>query len=250
METCQNCGAENPGRYCSVCGQKVLPRITLKYIIDNTSGHILSYDNSFLHTVFALIIRPGVVLTEFMEGKRAHYFEPFKFLLLTITLTSIAFIGLPGMDSIWDIQAQQAGPSININGNEAGKLFQKMLRQYFTIFLFLTIPTGAIINSLLFRKLKYNLAEHLVVITYITGITNLINIPMYLLTFLDRKIFMITAIVWSTFPYIYSLWYYIKVYKENVFVSLIKIILASTINLIIYAFTLGGMFLLYYKFFK
>ena len=250
MEKCLNCGTEFTGKYCPECGQKVISRLTLRYIVDNTAGHILSYDNSFFHTVGALIIRPGVVLSGFISGKRHHYFEPFKFLLLTTTLTSIALLGLPGADGVLDLQTQQASVSVDFNDGEISGLFQTMLKRYYTVLLFLTIPTGALINWALFRKMKYNLAEHLVVITYATGIANLINTPLYLLTFLDRQVFLVIAAVGGILPFLYFIWYYIKVYREGIFLGIVKTLISSFLNMFIYTLILLGIFLVYYKLFK
>jgi hypothetical protein len=70
-------------RYCAACGQKRL------HVHDHSTWHLLKesfgdffhFDSKFVATLKTLLIRPGFLTTEFLAGRRARYFEPFKLFL-------------------------------------------------------------------------------------------------------------------------------------------------------------------------
>ncbi|MCH9822853.1 DUF3667 domain-containing protein [Salibacteraceae bacterium] len=50
----------------------------MRHIVANSIGYILNYDNSFFHTLKTLLIKPELVVKEFIQGKRVSYFSPFQ----------------------------------------------------------------------------------------------------------------------------------------------------------------------------
>ena len=56
---------------------------------------IVSVDRSAVSLIAALLVRPGVVARDYVEGRRKRYFGPFAFLLITVGLAS-AIIALSG----------------------------------------------------------------------------------------------------------------------------------------------------------
>lgn len=87
---CANCSHPVSGKYCSNCGQSVkeLQR-PFWSILSDSLGDALSLDNKFFHTLLPLLVKPGFLTKEFMEGRRARYTPPFRFYLF---LTFIAFL--------------------------------------------------------------------------------------------------------------------------------------------------------------
>ena len=82
---CPNCQTTFPedANYCKQCGQKRL-RLhdqSVKHLVVESVGDFFHFDAKFLATLWPLIFRPGFLTTEFLEGKRAKYFEPFKLFL-------------------------------------------------------------------------------------------------------------------------------------------------------------------------
>ena len=77
---CLNCGQEVEARFCSHCGQENLElhdsvfRLILHYIQD-----MFSYDNRLWHTLKNLVLKPGRVAREYMDGKRRQNLEPIRF---------------------------------------------------------------------------------------------------------------------------------------------------------------------------
>lgn len=76
---CKNCGHELHGQYCSVCGQhafianqpfkdSVLSYLDTNYAVDKQLGH----------TMRDLLLRPGYLAREYMNGRIARQVHPFK----------------------------------------------------------------------------------------------------------------------------------------------------------------------------
>ncbi len=86
-KNCLNCGNIVEDRYCSHCGQENLQiqdsffHLLIDYIKD-----IFHYDGRFWHTLKSLILKPGLVAKEYMEGKRGRNLEPLRFYLFSSSL--------------------------------------------------------------------------------------------------------------------------------------------------------------------
>lgn len=87
QELCPNCGAGIAAghKFCPACGQKNrLPRITVSILVKDFLQYIFSAEKGILNLIKGLATRPGQVVTEFVEGKRKKYFNPFSFLAICI----------------------------------------------------------------------------------------------------------------------------------------------------------------------
>ncbi|MBO9663989.1 DUF3667 domain-containing protein [Dokdonella sp.] len=82
-ETCANCGAVLGGEYCHACGQK-------RFVAsDRRFGHLLrqflasatDLDGRIWRTLRALLLRPGLLSREYMEGRRAGWISPVSLFL-------------------------------------------------------------------------------------------------------------------------------------------------------------------------
>lgn len=80
---CINCNHHFSGNYCNNCGQKSdTKRLTKKSVLYYLFGGISSIDSGFLLTLKELITRPGYMINDFIEGKRARYLRPFQLLFV------------------------------------------------------------------------------------------------------------------------------------------------------------------------
>lgn len=83
-DVCANCGAGLTGSYCAVCGQKRFVEA------DRRFGHLLrqfvaaatDLDGRIWGSVFALLLRPGKLSRDFIEGRRARWMSPIGLFLL------------------------------------------------------------------------------------------------------------------------------------------------------------------------
>lgn len=76
---CKNCGFELHGHYCSVCGQKAfVTNQAFKQSVMTYLDTNYAFDSKLGHTLRDIIIRPGYLAREFMNGRIARHVHPFK----------------------------------------------------------------------------------------------------------------------------------------------------------------------------
>lgn len=96
-KNCLNCGSHVDERYCGHCGQENLEiqdsafHLIIHYIQD-----LFHYDGKLWHTLKNLLVKPGSVAAEYMEGRRMQNLEPIRFYVFSSTiffLLLFAFVG-------------------------------------------------------------------------------------------------------------------------------------------------------------
>src|SRR6188508_1592278 len=86
-KNCLNCGHIVEERFCSHCGQENLEiqdsafHLIIHYIQD-----LFHYDGKFWHTLKTLMLKPGQVAVEYMEGKRTRNLKPVQFYVFASTV--------------------------------------------------------------------------------------------------------------------------------------------------------------------
>lgn len=171
MLTCKNCAAPFEGKFCPQCGQKAkVKRITTKSVLTDVRQSLIHYDQGFLHTILALLRRPGHLVREYLEGKRVSVTKPVKFILWATALNFLVFhlVGLD-QDMVHALSGQQ--------GQTAATM--KLTRYIFdhpAIVIFLMIPCISCCSWLFFRRQGYNYAEHVVLNAYLMGEVSLFGV--------------------------------------------------------------------------
>jgi hypothetical protein len=80
---CPNCGVESPGEYCTECGEAMEPRLPhVGHYIQGILGELIAFDTKFMHTIPALLFRPGFLAQEFVAGRRKRYLSPLRLHIL------------------------------------------------------------------------------------------------------------------------------------------------------------------------
>ena len=90
---CLNCGAELQGQYCGTCGQRARNRlISLWELLQDAFGDLFEIDSRLWRTLVPLLIRPGRLTRDYLEGRRARYMPPFRmYLVLSVIFFVVAF---------------------------------------------------------------------------------------------------------------------------------------------------------------
>lgn len=90
---CLNCGEELNGQYCGKCGQRARGRlISLWELLQDAFGDLFEIDSRLWRTLIPLLIRPGRLTRDYLEGKRARYMPPFRmYLVLSVVFFVVAF---------------------------------------------------------------------------------------------------------------------------------------------------------------
>ena len=76
---CQNCNAFVRKRFCPRCGQEnIETRQPFHYLFTHFIEDLVHYDGSFWKTVKHLLLKPGLLTKEYLDGKRKKYVPPVK----------------------------------------------------------------------------------------------------------------------------------------------------------------------------
>ena len=90
---CLNCGAAVTGQYCGQCGQRSTTRlISLWELVRDAFGDLFELDSRLWRTMIPLLVRPGLLTRDYLQGRRARYMPPFRmYLVLSLLFFVIAF---------------------------------------------------------------------------------------------------------------------------------------------------------------
>lgn len=83
---CLNCGQglDPTDRYCRHCGQKRVKRkLHLRDFLQESLSSFFALDGRVFRTLKALFFKPGVLAQDFVNGKRARYFNPVRVYFLS-----------------------------------------------------------------------------------------------------------------------------------------------------------------------
>ncbi len=152
-KSCLNCGHFISGEYCSHCGQKSdTERITPKLLIMNDIlGSVWHIEARFLNTLKEILIRPGITATNYLSGKRIRYYNFVSLLLIMFGFNVIAF----------HLYLNISKTNLDLESSKTLSFFSK----YSKATLLFLVPILAFNAWIIFRKIKFNLAEHFVIST-------------------------------------------------------------------------------------
>lgn len=82
--SCQNCGETLKGPFCHACGQKDSElRRPWWSLFNDVMDEFLSTDSRILRTILVLVVMPGMLTRDYLDGHRARYVTPMKLYLIT-----------------------------------------------------------------------------------------------------------------------------------------------------------------------
>ena len=88
---CRNCDTAAPGAYCPNCGQETriaLP--TARQFLKDAAGRYIAVDGRLWRTLATLLLRPGLLTREYLDGRRRRYVRPARlFLVLSIAMFAL-----------------------------------------------------------------------------------------------------------------------------------------------------------------
>lgn len=150
-KSCLNCGHRISDEFCSHCGQRSdTTRITPNSLIKtDILGSVWHIEAKFFHTVKYVLLSPGKMATDYISGKRMKYYNVFSFLLILFGFNVLA------LHFYLDI----ASVNINKQGSNIIDFFSK----YSKASLLGLIPVLALNAFILFKRMKLNLAEHVII---------------------------------------------------------------------------------------
>ena len=171
VHTCKNCGQVFEKNFCNACGQKTAHRLDVKHVL-HEAFHVFTHaDKGILSFIPKILLQPGFVALNYVEGKRKRYFSPFQYLVIVVGLVTFLVAKTNYMESVYrsfDTAGQSAALAASaqkVNG---------FMQRYYNLMAFAFIPGFTFFTWLFFRKRKYNYAEVFVLQTCIQGQSNTI----------------------------------------------------------------------------
>jgi hypothetical protein len=114
---------------------------------------IFHVDRSVLSLMRMLLVRPGTVATDYVQGRRKRYSGPFGFLFIVVAAAS-------AMVALTEFQA--------IMGDNSNHIAD-FLQRHVNLIMFVQVPVLAMFSRLLDTRGGFNFAEHLVLAAYTSG---------------------------------------------------------------------------------
>lgn len=183
---CLNCSTHFKGNYCSHCGQKAtVTKLTWGSLFEEFIHFFTHAEHSFVYTTKKLIKAPGVIVKEFLDGKRKKVHKPITFLLVWLALTRLLTGFLKYCVEHWEMyQFRDAKPTFRLLWN--GPKNQHILDYENLIIILVQAPVLIIVGWGVFRKTKNTFVESWVAILYATTLTFIAAVVMELSTFAFR----------------------------------------------------------------
>ncbi|MFH6604696.1 DUF3667 domain-containing protein [Maribacter algicola] len=101
---CTNCAhpLDMSDKYCPNCSQaNSTKKLTLKDFFDEFFSSLISYDSKLLNTLSAMLLKPGKITSDYINGKRVRYTNPFRF-LLSLSIVYFLMLNIGGDFSTLD----------------------------------------------------------------------------------------------------------------------------------------------------
>lgn len=110
--SCKNCGYAFEGKFCPACGQSIVEvQKPVHHFLGDIFGSLLALDLRALRSIPLLLLKPGRLSQEYIDGKRARHVAPFRLYFFT----SVVFFFLIGWQTKEKINAigQQEIPIVD-----------------------------------------------------------------------------------------------------------------------------------------
>jgi len=198
--SCLNCGTELIGKFCHNCSQKsTTQRLNIKHFIQHDIIHgVFHFDKGLPFTLKEIILRPATVAKNYIHGKRVQYYNFFYLTLVIIGFTLV-------------LQTFMDKPSLK-NNNPFYVKSLNFARENVKYILLSFIPFFAISSRIVYRKVKYNIAEHSIIASICLIYFLLFNLlsDVFKLMMLDENTYLIINLITATTIIII----YYQVFKE------------------------------------
>lgn len=244
---CHNCFQSYSGNYCNHCGQKSTDnKYTIKGMVSDLFLSVLHVEKKGLpYTVRYLTLRPGESIKNVMQGQRLYLYPPFKYLVLMGAIVIILSLRYKFFHNEYTSNNSGSFLTNFILNEHLAHLenFFRFAEDKATILNIATIPVFALMSWSLVSFKQYNLAENLIINTFITAhqlFFLILTIP-FIELFPSVKVEII--FIYSIVIVLYNIWVYAQIFDGNKFWVFVKSTFAVVIafayqmpvNLLIYS---------------
>jgi len=223
---CKNCGIAVTNKYCENCGQRTsVYKVSFKETIHDFMDAAFSVNAPLFITLKLLLVNPGILLREYLEGKRKKYYKPVAFFILT-TVAYLVIRSAIGFDPFSDTVVVVEDTQVSQLLTKARDFMLFNINKLLFVFAF----TLALFSKLFFYK-KYSLAEFLAVSFYLTGMYTLFTtLNMFLVVWVKKELQPLGMLVMFVY-FIYAMVSFIQTKKT---VTILKSILVFILSFFAY----------------
>ncbi|PSR53066.1 hypothetical protein AHMF7605_05760 [Adhaeribacter arboris] len=162
---CKNCNNHFEGNFCNHCGQAAAThKLNLHFIWHDLQHGLFHFDNGIFYSIKQLVTRPGHTIREFIEGKRVRHFKPLSLVVVLATLYGLHYHYF--IKDIFNVQPLHAEENIV-------SAYEKLIKwtiDHFAYASLVLILSYTIASYLVFKKMRFNFVEHLVLNTFYMGL--------------------------------------------------------------------------------
>jgi len=98
--TCPNCFAETGGNFCHQCSQETtLHPPSAREFLHEFVGHYVALEGKLWQSLWLLLLKPGRLTLEYIQGRRVRYVQPLR-MYLTFSLIFFALVKFSGVPLI------------------------------------------------------------------------------------------------------------------------------------------------------
>jgi hypothetical protein len=202
---CLNCNATLQGPFCHACGQKALaPVVTVHDFVHEATHEFLHFDGKILNTIKLLVLKPGQLTREFIEGRRARYIGPIR-VYLTFSLIFFALAAIvPGARESFIKVGPSKGEVLVAEEERQADEMGKAVMHNMPRAAFLLMPVFALLTWLFYRRAQPYYVPHLYVSIHFHAFAFLVLSMAMLLGLLGRGGKLLGSIAFlAVFPYHY-----------------------------------------------
>jgi hypothetical protein len=233
QKKCLNCESTLSGAYCFNCGQKVLEpsERTFKYFFRQFFGAAFFLENNFLKNLWYLLVRPGFLAKEFLDGRRKRYMPPLSlFLLINLfyfmyTLKSDLNLNLSEQVNQQPQHSFIAEKMVDKRLAIRGVDFETYAKEYYEqsttlskSLVIVHVPIFALFVMLFYSRKKFYFMDHLIFSIYLIGFIILFSMLTDGLLYLLVQLRMITdnntfQLILKLTPLVIILYFFLSVKK-------------------------------------
>jgi len=207
-------------------------RITVHSIVHEAWHSLTHVEKGLRKTIVALAVAPGSMLNNYLQGDRKQYQKPFSFLLISTTLFALV------LNFFQQYYLIPAATTFNdrLYNNEVS------LEKFYSWFHIVLLPAYGLVSFFIFKKLKYNYAEWLVICCYLISFVLLLQIPFhFILTLLHLNV-TVQKLIQLLIAEVYTVYALNAFLKQQVnWLRFLFILVCVVINFFIFMLSLRGM---------
>ncbi len=168
---CKECNIEGTGNFCNTCGQSYqTKRITISGLIHEIFHFFSHIDKGLLYTLKMLVVAPGEMQKDYVDGHRSKHQKPFSMFFLCATISTLIYYWI----NLTLLKYFNAG-----DAKEAS-----FFHQYYVIMQVIMLPVYTLFTYLFFIKNRYNYAETFVLLLYSLSLLLVSSATLQLLLFI------------------------------------------------------------------